>query len=154
MTKICTRCEEEKEVTLFHTQRRKGKEYPYSSCKDCFNQVQAKDYLKTKGTRYTQKSLRRKVNPEKFYKWNRTFQLKKYGLSIEGYDKLFEKQKGLCAICLKPSNKKLFVDHNHKTGEVRGLLCGPCNQAIGLLYEEVRNLQRAIAYLTKFDAPK
>ena len=63
--------------------------------------------------------------------WTRNYQLKsKYGLSIEGYDKLFQKQNGCCAICNRPQSnfkKALGVDHNHKTKHIRGLLCAFCN---------------------------
>src|SRR5258705_11429755 len=57
-----------------------------------------------------------------------------YGLSIEDFDKMFQKQKGLCAICKNPQSesiKSLAVDHCHKTGKVRGLLCNGCNLSVG-----------------------
>lgn len=53
------------------------------------------------------------------------------------YNELFEKQKGCCAICGKHQSeleKTLHVDHDHKTGKVRGLLCQRCNQALGYFY--------------------
>jgi hypothetical protein len=53
---------------------------------------------------------------------------KVYGLTAEQYDALLERQGGKCAICrARPRSKRLAVDHNHKTGEVRGLLCSRCN---------------------------
>jgi len=54
---------------------------------------------------------------------------RKYKLSPEQYNKLFNQQKGRCLICNE--QKKLCVDHNHKTNKVRGLLCTRCNTALG-----------------------
>lgn len=57
---------------------------------------------------------------------------KNYGLSVEDFDELLQKQGGVCAICnrVHKSSRRLCVDHNHKTGKVRGLLCNNCNQII------------------------
>jgi hypothetical protein len=73
-----------------------------------------------------------------------------YGLSIEQYDQLIKDQDGKCRICLRHvSNfrQRLNVDHDHITGKIRGLLCGPCNAALGIFQDNVENLKRAIAYL-------
>lgn len=62
--------------------------------------------------------------------------LRKYGLTQEQYDALFEKQYGVCAICKQPAGKPWFtlaIDHDHETGEVRGLLCVTCNTRLGFL---------------------
>lgn len=59
---------------------------------------------------------------------------RKYGISVKEYDAMFEQQGGVCAICsAAPNGKRLAVDHNHTTGAVRALLCGPCNTALGVL---------------------
>jgi len=75
--------------------------------------------------------------------------LKKYGISIEQRDQIIECQHGLCPICNKPLMNKsgIFVDHNHDTGKVRGVLCRKCNLAIGLLGEDVETLERGFQYL-------
>ncbi len=53
---------------------------------------------------------------------------RKFGITREDYDAMFLAQGGLCAICRKPGGRRrLAVDHNHVTGEVRGLLCNGCN---------------------------
>jgi DNA-directed RNA polymerase subunit RPC12/RpoP len=52
---------------------------------------------------------------------------RKYGLSVEDYAWMLHAQGFVCAICLKPPKKDLAVDHNHKSGEVRGLVCVYCN---------------------------
>lgn len=68
-----------------------------------------------------------------------------YGLTREKYDKLLELQCGYCAICCDREAK--YVDHDHKTGEVRGILCQPCNTAIGMMREDVRLFLSAMNYL-------
>lgn len=70
-----------------------------------------------------------------------------YGLSAEEYYALLEKQKGLCALCgVKPTGK-LVVDHCHKTGRIRGILCRKCNLGLGLLGDTAEFLAKAVAYL-------
>jgi len=77
-----------------------------------------------------------------------------YGIILSDYNRMFEEQNGLCKICLKkgfklkPTQKVLLVvDHCHKTGAVRGLLCHNCNRALGLLKDNVDTLNRCIDYL-------
>jgi hypothetical protein len=79
----------------------------------------------------------------------------KYGINLIQYEKLFEEHKGLCAICNKPSQrvnkngelKRLAVDHDHKTGKVRGLLCFDCNTGLGKFGDDVEMLSKALSYL-------
>ncbi len=71
----------------------------------------------------------------------------RYGISFEDFEHLRKQQKNLCALCLK--KLPLTVDHCHKTGRVRGLLCGNCNRGIGCLKENLATLKRAINYLQK-----
>lgn len=77
-----------------------------------------------------------------------------YKISLEGYLELAEKQNFVCAICGKENFRMrdthsgcLVVDHDHRTGNVRGLLCHNCNRALGLLQDNVDNLISAINYL-------
>lgn len=75
---------------------------------------------------------------------------KKYNMSLSEYDTLFEQQDGVCAICGdSPNTKRLFVDHCHKTGKIRGLLCGRCNSMLGFAKDSISNLASAIKYLEK-----
>jgi len=63
------------------------------------------------------------------------------------YEKMVKDRNGLCDICkMKP--KKLRVDHDHKTGKMRGLLCDVCNKQLGLMDDKVR-YERALAYLKR-----
>lgn len=74
--------------------------------------------------------------------------LSRYGITVEEYISLLENQNSKCAICKRIQlTKSLAVDHNHKTGKVRGLLCGNCNLALGLLEDNATFLQAGIDYL-------
>jgi hypothetical protein len=77
-------------------------------------------------------------------------QARVYGLTPDQYEALFIRQAGVCAICRCPERIKtasLCIDHDHKSGLVRGLLCRRCNAAIGLMGEDRTTLLRALAYL-------
>lgn len=70
--------------------------------------------------------------------------------ALNTYAKLFDEQKGVCAICASPENgryKHLSVDHNHETGIIRGLLCNNCNRGIGLLRDNAELLRKAASYV-------
>jgi len=69
-----------------------------------------------------------------------------YGISLEDYDVMFERQGGACAIC-KRTGVTLCVDHCHLTGEVRGLLCIRCNSALGFCSDDPAVLLAAAEYL-------
>jgi len=74
---------------------------------------------------------------------------RKYGLTLEEYKYLFEEQNGVCAICKTTEEcRMLAVDHNHESGKVRGLLCGSCNRALGLLKDNPELLSRAKEYVS------
>jgi len=76
----------------------------------------------------------------------------KYGITHAEYDVMLAEQAGRCAICSGPPTgpgQRLHVDHCHTTGTVRGLLCGNCNTAIGLMADDPERLLSAAAYLTR-----
>lgn len=79
-----------------------------------------------------------------------------YGISLEQYNEMLDAQGGVCAVCGKPETAKsnfkkrtkvLAVDHDHETGEIRGLLCNKCNTAIGLLNDDISLFDKATRYL-------
>jgi len=73
---------------------------------------------------------------------------RKFNLTLQEYNKILKKQGGVCAICRnKESNKSLAVDHNHKNGKVRGLLCTNCNITLGTAKEDIKILFDCIKYL-------
>ena len=81
---------------------------------------------------------------------------KKFNLSEEEYAKMLDKQGGVCAICGQPetatfktSIRRLAVDHDHITGEIRGLLCRRCNLGLGYFNDDLTLIQRALSYLSR-----
>lgn len=89
---------------------------------------------------------RREQNP----RYQRDYELKrKFGITLEEYEELFDTQGGVCFICGQPcsSGRSLAVDHDHSTGKVRGLLCGACNTGIGKLQDDPELLRKAAEYL-------
>jgi hypothetical protein len=122
--KTCTSCKENLSSTHF-TKDSRRKDGLRSYCKQC--------YKKKYG------------HPDK----KRDQQLRYvYGINQKDYEELLNKQGGGCAICgQKPSKKPLSVDHCHKTGKVRGLLCQKHNVAIGLLNEDPDLFDAAKKYL-------
>ena len=86
--------------------------------------------------------------------------LKRYGLTVDDYMELFRKQNGICKICQKPEigGKRLAVDHDHSCCSgayscgkcIRGLLCTKCNQALGMVADDISILESMIAYLKTF----
>ena len=83
----------------------------------------------------------------------------RYGLTLGAYKRMYEEQGSRCAICrsdfgpIRASELTAFVVHDHKTGGVRSLLCRRCNTALGFLGDDPELLDRAAAYLRRFNAP-
>lgn len=78
--------------------------------------------------------------------------LKNFNITLEKYNEMLLQQNSVCAICLKHDEKEvrsLAVDHCHKTGKIRGLLCRYCNQALGILDDDIERMKRAVEYLSK-----
>lgn len=71
----------------------------------------------------------------------------RYNISLKEYDKILKEQKYVCKICGCKDTKKLSVDHNHETGEVRGLLCHSCNTSLGLLKENSLIMIKMVKYI-------
>ena len=110
------------------------------------NPEKCKEYARAYRQRNKDKLLeknrqRYKAHPEK-YRWA-TIKCS-YGLTKEQYEKLMRQQDGKCRICRKPA---VHVDHNHKTGKVRGLLCKKCNLGLGLFNDDPEALRIAASYV-------
>ena len=74
----------------------------------------------------------------------------RYGITINDFDRMLKKQNGVCAICGKPpKNRRLDIDHCHKTGKVRGLLCHRCNRGLPWFSDNPATLRAAAEYLSK-----
>ena len=94
----------------------------------------------------------RKNNPQRNLYSHRKSELKqKYGLTHAQVAILKEAQNGVCAICRRVARMPwgLCVDHDHATGRVRGLLCRPCNSALGLLQDSPEVIREALQYLDR-----
>jgi hypothetical protein len=77
---------------------------------------------------------------------------RKYGLSQKDYVRMYAFQLGRCAICHEAGDLgELFVDHDHATGRIRGLLCDACNNMLGRARDNQATLVAAIAYLKSFE---
>jgi hypothetical protein len=75
-----------------------------------------------------------------------------FGITLEDYNIMLFEQDGCCAICKTHHTelkRNLYVDHNHTTGEVRGLLCNNCNAGLGMYKDDITRLTNAINYLKK-----
>lgn len=124
-TRTCTKCESTKPIEDFSSD---------FHCKECISTYK-RNYYNTPETK------------QKY--WERSI-LKKFGLTPQQYQEMFDLQNGRCKICNTHQSElkqRLSVDHNHKTGKVRSLLCNDCNTGIGLLKESVDILQTAILYI-------
>lgn len=130
--KTCPTCNQQKPCNAFgkNSSRKDGMS---SQCKSCRN------------TYFQSDSYR---NRRRVYYCNRLGL--KYGLKTP-YSDMLTKQNNSCAICKKPptTTKRLSIDHCHKTGDVRGLLCQNCNLMLGLACDDATVLRQAIAYLNK-----
>ena len=119
----------------------------------------AKDYYK--GHQEERKAYRMKHRERArtyMKKYKQDWKVNRYGLGKVGFDSLMIEQNGVCAICLQPETRRqktgvadaLCIDHNHKTGTARGLLCHKCNSAIGLLQDDPLLLEKAKEYIIKW----
>jgi hypothetical protein len=93
------------------------------------------------------KKQERKLNPSR----TKFIEIKcKYGISEQQYNSLFNNQNKRCKICKSLLNKP-YIDHDHSSGIIRGLLCNKCNSLIGCFFENINNIQSAILYLENFE---
>lgn len=134
-----------------------------SSCKrrlHLINFYNSKTSLDSKRSqcKYCEKLRREEVrllNPAKEYEMQREGNLRrKYGLSLADYKQLLYDQGGCCRICEKyldeVSTSKVHIDHDHTTGEVRGILCVTCNTGLGKFKDDPELLERARDYLEDY----
>lgn len=133
--KTCTKCDKPGEFY-------KGR----CVCKVCMRSYNRTRYHAAHSRMRSIKNSYYKNNRDKVIKASLKSKLKtRYGLTQDKVDEMTLRQNGLCAICKK--RKKLGVDHNHKTGQIRELLCSNCNTAIGLVGEDIAILHMMIYYL-------
>lgn len=157
-TKVCSCCKEEKLVSEFHRDKNSSDGYTYK-CKECRNKANREYYAahpeKRKEKNDKKKEYRKLYydNPEIKLKYRQKYIERKFGINYEQYNKMLAQQGGVCAICgsaeTKCSAEYLAIDHDHDTGEIRGLLCSNCNRALGLFQDNSEIVEKAMLYLKK-----
>jgi len=158
--KYCNSCNTNKELTAFGKDK-SNKDGLTHRCKECRN-PQSKAWRKknpeiVKATNKKHKELRKEYynDPVRKLKYKDNHLQYNYGITLEIYEKMHYEQNGKCKICKNPETTKnnqkslscLAVDHCHKTGKVRGLLCAKCNKALGAFKDNIETLTNAINYL-------
>jgi len=164
ITKKCCICEKEKSIDQFH--KRTGSiDGLRCDCKSCRKDKKVKNYekstkkcsscniekpnteeffnIRNNGIRCRTRSLCKECHKKSMRKAHLT---RRYNMSQEDYELLYNLQQGKCRIC-DQFYEKLFIDHNHDSGEVRELLCNNCNSGIGYLKENIDFLKNAIKYI-------
>lgn len=162
--KVCAKCKVGKNFIEFYKNRSTADGYQ-AYCKPCKNLIDKKPRTDEIRAKDRERYKRRIATPEgkaklfaastrykqtehgKLAAWTRYLQ-RAYSIDSTTYMQLLELQNGRCAICrIKPTHQRLHVDHHHKSKKIRGLLCGKCNQAIGLLNENLELFEAAKKYL-------
>jgi hypothetical protein len=148
----CQKCKDLKLLNDFFF-RNKKRNLRSSYCKICFQKINRKlvsldpEKLKARKKREYKKNIRRYLDVDL---------KRKYGISLEEFEKKEKNQSFLCEICAKPNSgkRRFHVDHCHKTGKVRDLLCNHCNRLIAAADEDMNVLLNAIKYLEKHKSNK
>ena len=162
--KTCKKCGLIKPLHQFHaaSAMRDGHR---NECRTCWRAVCRARYRKDPKRAIANVQKWREENPDKYKAWlkrnreenkekrreqsRRTHLHRKYGLTQNLFEALVSAQLGNCAICGANEDLNLHVDHDHVTEKVRGLLCGKCNKAIGLLNDNPETLRVAANYLER-----
>jgi len=151
--KICRKCLNKKPINDFniHYGKTRTKDKMRNECKEC-QKTHSREHWKKIATRESEKKKIYHLNNRKVaHGWH----LKsKYGITLVDYQKMLDLQNGKCAICgsdkPKGNYRHFAVDHNHTTGELRGLLCTQCNTGIGLLQDSPDLLLKAAEYIQSY----
>lgn len=155
MNKTCSTCNFIKPLSSFY-RHPQAKDKHRGECKSCIL-LKSKDKLINRTPEQLEARLRWKKEYNKSPKRKLLidkYNLAKYGITIGEYNEMLESQSYSCLICYAKHNPdkkrgRLYVDHVHATGRIRGLLCSNCNTFIGLASEDKDRLLAAINYLLK-----
>ena len=143
-TRMCTICKEIFPLTenFFHKKRNMKNGFA-SQCKSCTSEYSKKQYEKTGKKWY--KKIGKTTQRENRIK-------RQYGIAINEFNKILKKQNNKCASCGKLflSEYDTYIDHDHKTEKVRGLLCNNCNTGIGFLGDDIKGVKAALNYLEAY----
>lgn len=145
---LCGRCNIIKDVSSFGVRSgtKRGYQYWCKSCQVC----RSRETYKKRPRKSNENKVERNKDEIKLNALKRMLKYR-YSLDYDEYLQMYERQNKCCRICLLEYNlggpKGLHVDHDHSTGEVRGLLCRNCNVALGLIKENKDILLRIFNYL-------
>jgi hypothetical protein len=165
VTKTCTICLEEKAVEHFGRLRR-SRDGLNTRCRVCHLGYMAeyrdknREAVREKHRRWQLANKEKVAKYKEGFKdaersWKRNSKLRiRFGITLHDYERLLQEQGGVCAICRRApadntKQRALAVDHCHQTGTIRGLLCGPCNLALGLFQDKAEFLVMAAEYLDR-----
>lgn len=153
--KICRKCQVPKPHSDF-SPAKQNKDGRHSYCRDCDNaRKREKKYAMATPEAHEKKKAADRRDYEKHHAERRAAAVaqrlwSRYGITLEQYNEMWERQNGRCAICNRlgggTNTDTLDVDHNHETGEVRGLLCRKCNMKLGYI-EDREWFEAALKYL-------
>ena len=138
---VCSKCGELKELKDYPYRKETNKYRPY--CKECKNKEGREWYKKGCNAEKTKAQVRK-------YKRDNKDKLRcsRHNIETDILYNMLDKQQYTCKICgIKGTIKTLFIDHNHSTGKVRGLLCHYCNTGLGFFKDSTSSLKSAIKYL-------
>lgn len=154
--KYCSGCDEDLELSAFGKDKYR-KDGLTSKCKKCRNKHNREYCKKNPEMKKKHNDLRvewRKeyyATPENKLKLRNAHLKSNYNLTHDDYCVIIEKQNGVCKICekfrLQQNKEYMAIDHCHKTGKVRGILCAWCNKALGAFNDNIEHLKNAIKYL-------
>ncbi len=151
VSKRCSQCKRLKAQSdfSFHSQETGRR---YSACKTCTKAKRTKQYSQNReALQEAQRTIRAK-NPLKWKRYQRNLDLLRfYGITEEKFQEMSATQGHCCALCRRHKDqiggKGLVVDHNHKTGAIRALLCTRCNSGIGTFNEDPELLLKVSEYV-------
>ena len=154
----CNKCGEEKMAhpDFFRISKNKnGSWRPNAICREC-DATYTREYNKTHQMwkKESVKEYKRAYDKKHFNKNKNNYLKKMHGLTLDEFNEMLKSQDGKCAICgdlSKEDERHFAVDHDHKTGENRGILCHKCNMAVGLFKDDPALFQSAITYLKSFN---
>jgi hypothetical protein len=142
--KTCKKCGETKPFEDFKPAKA-NKDGLSGSCRTCYNLVW-RAWYESSNNKASNAERNKKFYESPLGKQRlREKRLARYGLDEATFALLDSRSHGLCETCKKVPHE--VIDHDHSTGKVRGLLCGPCNRGIGIFGDSVEKLEAAIKYL-------
>jgi len=167
--KKCNRCGETKTLDQYH-KHADTKDGLKGNCKECDSAYDRARYVANRESILESRREYYATNGERVRAGNRASTARNprgrrnkqllwaFGITLDGYETMLARQGGVCGLCeraeteIHPLSKKVrnyAVDHDHATGEIRGLLCNDCNRGLGLLGDTAERLRKAVAYIER-----